>query len=201
MAFRHFSGLPIVSICALFISTSVSANFASSQTRRSATPPTFTLHTVASNRIAVPPFPAEGPPHCDGAGNVYFAVTSSNLSTKTILRISNGGEDAKPFVLPKDLGPGGNWSFYVSPSGTIYALFTRDDGSMHTLIEISDSGEELRRTVWQVPKDLYIYSFVVLPGGRAMVRGELPLPDKPSPRDQPSQGDQKVIEQTGAYTA
>ena len=188
MEFHRLLGLPVV----LILMGLVPGQVAVGQTRQSGTLPIFTLREVASNRVGVPPFPAEGVPQCDASGNVYFAVTSPNLSTKTILRISNDGEKAAPFVLPNDLGYG-LWTVYISPSGTIYALF--NGRHAHTLIEISESGEELRRTVWQVPEDLYVFSFAVLPGGRAMVRGELPLPAKPAP------GDQKPVDPAASYTA
>lgn len=159
--------------------------------------PTFTLNTVASNPIAVPPFPSVGTAQCDDKGNVYFAVTPPGNYSKTILRISDDGQSAKPFLLPEDLGAEGNWNFYVDPGGTIYALFSRSDKNRaHILIELSASGEELHRTVWQVPENLYVYSFAVLPGGRAMVRGEVPLTAEPS-----GGADHEVIEQSGPYTA
>jgi hypothetical protein len=126
----------------------------------------------------VPNFVRTGAAQCDGAGNVYFAVTSPEYAHKYILRVSSDGQDAHPFLLPIDLATGvGAWKFYVDTAGTLYELFsTYADIEKHILIEVSSSGEEIRRVTWQVPKDFSPSSFAVGPDGRAMVSGEVVLP-------------------------
>jgi hypothetical protein len=142
-------------------------------------PPTFKLDTHSENPLPVPNFAWSGRRYCDASRNAYFAITDRAYSNKYILRISADGQQATPFQLPSDLGTEGSWMFYVSPGGTIYALFSRHGTTeTQTLVEISSSGEELRRTELKLPGGFDPFSFAVLPSGRLMVQGRLLLPPK-----------------------
>jgi hypothetical protein len=143
--------------------------------------PTFKLSPVSSNEINIPNFLWKDVPQCDGLGNAYFASVSDDNKTKYILRIPSDGQNAKPFPLPTDLGTTGDWKFYIDKTGTVYALYSRYEDSdtesdHHTLVEISSSGEEIRRVSLQLPKGFDPIAFAVLPNDRSMVHGFVVLP-------------------------
>lgn len=145
-------------------------------------PPTFQLDTSLENPILAPNFVRSAVALCDERGYAYFPLTTPQYASKYILRVSDDGRDATPFQLPSDLDKGGFWHFYIDNGGTIYALYSTpaDAHQKHILIEISNSGEEIRRTELKLPPRLGVAAFATLPSGRTMVHGRVTLPVQPA---------------------
>lgn len=146
------------------------------------TPPTFELGTTTENPILGPNFGGSGNTQCDASGNAYFDLTKSGPSEKYILRISADGKDYKRLLLPSDLAKQFLAASYVDSGGTLYELFASTSSpSTYTLVEISSSGNETRRTALQLPQ-ISPMQLAVLPNGKTMVRGTLFLPVEPAPK-------------------
>jgi hypothetical protein len=139
--------------------------------------PTFPLESVATHAVAVPPFRFMGQPQCDGSGNVYYIVVQNDSSPRTIVRISEDGEEGQPFLLPNDADERHSWKLYPASDGTVFVLSsfypTDKRPETHTLIKLSSSGEVISRTTLPLPPPFQVLSFAVQPNGSSMVIGSI----------------------------
>jgi hypothetical protein len=145
----------------------------------------FELGIVTETPVLTQAFSAVGGSKCDGLGNAYFKVPGYGRSETYILRISRDGRDVKRIPLPSDLSKSELSAFYAEPGGTLYELITSMGSPLtytYTLVEISSSGNEVRRTALQVAEPFGPSEFAVLPDGKVMVRGTKFLPDEPAPK-------------------
>ncbi len=158
--------------CACSISTSAQSPY---------TVPTFPLQAISSQPSTVPPFLFVGQPQCDGSGNAYYIAIQRDTtpSPRAIIRISEDGQDGKPFLLPNDADARHTWKLYVAPDGTVFVLSsfypTDQSPETHTLIKFSSSGEVISRTRLPLPAPFQVQSFAVQPNGSSMVIGSVAL--------------------------
>lgn len=163
----------------------IAAHSAIPQSPTPQAPPSFDLTITTETPILGPAFGWSGNTQCDAAGNAYFKITQSWSPNRYILRISDDGKDYKRIPLPTDLSKTEMSALYVDPGGTLYELFTRLDSPKspltftYTLVEISPTGNELRRTALQLPQ-ISPSEFAVLSNGRMMVRGTMFVPVEPA---------------------
>lgn len=139
------------------------------------TVPTITLHARGAHTVAGPLFSSSSN-ECDGQGNVFFDLKGPIMFAGNILRISEDGQYTRPIPLPTGLakkGEWGEWHYSVDPDGSLYAVFSQVEN--HVLIHLSSSGDEVSRTTLQLPRYFYVSSFAVLPDGRSMIFGYVPL--------------------------
>lgn len=134
-----------------------------------AVPPSYVLTLGTTRALAVPNFGFAGSPQCDTRGNAYFGIASASYVTHSVLRVPSDGQSETRFPPPKEFETD-NLHFSVSPDGDVYEL------ASSTLVGFSNSGDELNRTVLQLPDGFLVASFAVQSNGRIAVQGIIPIP-------------------------